>query len=638
MSIRLLRGALAACLALSFSVGGVAPVAAAPKARARAVVEKQVPLRAFKSDAELKAFLARRDRAADRWLQENPPPPPPPPAPPPPPPPPGAPGTASATASSITNNQEANVDEGDIVKNRGDTLIILRRGRLFTVSTAGGGLRAVDAINAYPPGVDGRGDWYDEMLVAGDTVVVIGYSYSRGGTQINRFKLGADGKLSFHDAYQLKSADYYSSRNYASRLIGDTLIVYSPMSLSYEKHPLEVLPAVRKWSGQKGREGFKRIIGARQIYLADNGRGDLAREYDALHAVSRCKVTGPELDCTSTGVIGDWSRTFYVSSTGVYVWTSFWVDDDKGTTKATLYRLPLDGGKPSAVRGHGQPVDQFSFREAADHRSVDVVVRPWGDGDAMWNPEFTGGAVALYNLPVDPRGQLSARGSTYRILPKPVGSSWSFQNRFVGPYLLYGADYRDEKGAGNLTVVPLDGAAPSQLTLAHGVERIDLMGQDAIVVGGGGDALRFSSIELTDGAPRVGDTYALKAASQGETRSHGFFYRPDPTSGAGVFGLPVDRWVSRPDGSGTIQGAVLFVRRDARRFRPLGELAGGPLYNEEDGCVASCVDWYGNARPIFLGQRVYALMGYELVEGVVERDGVREVRRMNFQPTGRPKA
>jgi len=37
-----------------------------------------------------------------------------------------------------------------------------------------------------------------------------------------------------------------------------------------------------------------------------------------------------------------------------------------------------------------------------------------------------------------------------------------------------------------------------------------------------------------------------------------------------------------------------------------------------DGCQASCVDWYGNSRPIFVGSRTFALMGYELVEGRVD--------------------
>ena len=52
----------------------------------------------------------------------------------------------------------------------------------------------------------------------------------------------------------------------------------------------------------------------------------------------------------------------------------------------------------------------------------------------------------------------------------------------------------------------------------------------------------------------------------------------------------------------------------------------------DDACQASCVDWYGNARPIFIGERVYALMGYELVEGRVQGEAIVEQRRIDFAP------
>jgi hypothetical protein len=47
------------------------------------------------------------------------------------------------------------------------------------------------------------------------------------------------------------------------------------------------------------------------------------------------------------------------------------------------------------------------------------------------------------------------------------------------------------------------------------------------------------------------------------------------------------------------------------------------------------VDWYGNARPIFIGDRVYALLGYELVEGRLQGDGITELRRVNYAPPAR---
>ena len=47
--------------------------------------------------------------------------------------------------------------------------------------------------------------------------------------------------------------------------------------------------------------------------------------------------------------------------------------------------------------------------------------------------------------------------------------------------------------------------------------------------------------------------------------------------------------------------------------------------------MASCTDWYGNARPIFLRGRVFALMGYDLVEGREGGDRIEEVQRVDYE-------
>ena len=100
-------------------------------------------------------------------------------------------GMASAMDAkdeSITNTQHAGVDEGGIVKLHGDHLVVLRRGRLFTVSVRAGELRPVATVDAYPAGAE-PAEWYDEMLVEGDRVIVIGYSYRRGGTEVSLFAI-----------------------------------------------------------------------------------------------------------------------------------------------------------------------------------------------------------------------------------------------------------------------------------------------------------------------------------------------------------------------------------------------------------------------------------------------------------------
>src|SRR4029434_126862 len=113
---------------------------------------------------------------------------------------------------SITNTQEAGVDEGGIVKLHGDHLVVLRRGRLFTVAVGDGALKPISAVDAFGPEIDPRSTWYDEMLVSEDTVVVIGYSYERGGTEVGLFNIDQAGHLSYRSTYHLRSNDYYSSR------------------------------------------------------------------------------------------------------------------------------------------------------------------------------------------------------------------------------------------------------------------------------------------------------------------------------------------------------------------------------------------------------------------------------------------
>ena len=81
---------------------------------------------------------------------------------------------------------------------------------------------------------------------------------------------------------------------------------------------------------------------------------------------------------------------------------------------------------------------------------------------------------------------------------------------------------------------------------------------------------------------------------------------------------------------------MMYLRRSGGAFAPLGQLAAHDSGAVADNCVASCTDWYGNARPIFLGRRSFALMGYELVEGDIGRSAIHETGRISFAPAPRP--
>ncbi len=535
---------------------------------------------------------------------------------------------------SITNVQHAGVDEGGIVKVHGRHLVVLRRGRLFTVRIGDGELQPVSVVDAFGPEIDPRHAWYDEMLVSDDMIVVIGYSYERGGTEVGLFNINDDGQLSYRSTYHLRSNDYYSSRNYASRLIGSKLIFYTPLYLNLDPdNPFGTFPAVRKWHKGATESEFRRIVSATRIFRPE--RPITATYGTALHTVTTCDLASGGFNCEATGVIGPEGRVFYVSPSSVYVWVSDWNPyRDQARQQSLLYRLPLDGSSPSALGVSGSPVDQFSFLESEDGH-LNVLVRSDSTGDGMWAAEVAAGDVALMRVPLlsFSDGSEAAPSSSYRPLPKPEG--YTFQNRFVGDHLLYGTgsgwDYPEQAKGNKLYTLPWAGGAISELALAHGVDRIEQMGSDAVVVGTDGKDLNFTAIRLGK-ASEVADRFTRKGASQGELRSHGFFYRPDGPD-SGTLGLPISL-PGRPGYRHLTEdsAAILFLRNESLRFEEVGELAARPERASDDACQASCVDWYGNARPLFIRGRVLALLGYELVEGSMDDGHMREMRRVSYAP------
>jgi Beta propeller domain len=540
---------------------------------------------------------------------------------------------AEAVADSVTNVQHAGVDEGGIVKLHGEHLVILRRGRLFTVRIAGGALEPVSSADSFGPDVDPRGAWYDEMLIAGNTIAVIGYSYARGGTEVGLFEISRAGQLSHKGTYHLRSNDYYSSRNYASRLIGTKLVFYSPLYLNpWAGDPYAHFPAMRRWHPGATSADFKRIVPATRIYRTDEPLDPFAGV--ALHTVSVCELARPELECESTAVMGPPGRVFYVSPNSVFVWATPW-RRDPAASGSSLFRIPLDGSAPSALKTAGSPIDQFSFLEGDDDM-LNVLVRSNGRGDGMWGAERNPGDLALLRVPLASfsDGRDSAPADAYRSLPKPAG--YALQSRYVGAYLLYGAGtgWRRPQATAQSQLYAVRYAAGDtyEISLPHAVDRIEALGANAVAVGSDGKDLHFTSVRLAR-LPIAVDRYTRKDAAQGKTRSHGFFYKPEGEQN-GMLGLPII-------GGGEAAGrqlrkesaALLYLRNRGLSFAELGLLEARPGAAERnDGCRASCVDWYGNSRPLFVGGRVFALMGYEIVEGATTEKRIVETRRVSFAP------
>ncbi|MCL2589640.1 MAG: beta-propeller domain-containing protein [Betaproteobacteria bacterium] len=553
-----------------------------------------------------------------------------------------------AQSESVTNNQTAGVDEGGIVKVHKNHLVILRRGRLFTVRIGDNALQPVDMKDAFAPGPSGYA-WYDEMLISGNTIVVIGYSYSKGGTEVILFGIDDGGRLTYHATYVLRSNDYYSSRNYASRLIGNTLIFYTPLHLNFYRNPLDSFPAAFRWQKDE-KTDFTPIAPATRIYRAADDL-DPTKENITLHTVTTCEIAGDKLECSASAVLGPSGREFYVAKDAVYVWSAsfhrnYGESANQTPAPASVFRLPLNTREaPTALKTYGSPIDQFSFLESADGY-LNVLLRAEGPAPSMWASEQGSSDLALLRTPLRDfgDGSTSAPPEHYHPLPAPKGGE-SLQNRYIGDYLVYGTGktwVRTRKKASPSLAYLLKWDNPDQvegIALPHRVDRIEALGKAPLLVGGNKGNLYFSVLgfrpaaSLQSSKPHIADTFKLKNAAQGETRSHGFFYKPDAeNSESGLLGLPYARG-SRPGWKQLKEpsSGVIFLKNNHLRFSEAGALTTSiNAKKNDDQCKASCVDWYGNSRPLFVAKRIFALMGYEIVEGKMDGNSLKETRRINF--------
>lgn len=572
-------------------------------------------------------------------------------------------GMRASAPASITNNQVAGVDEGDIVKAFDRFLVVLMHGRLFSVDTGGtpGELRLIDRVNTYQEVKDES--WVDEILLFGDTVLVTGFSYETHSSNIALFRIDKQGRFTFLARYFIESDDYYSWENYASRIVDGKLVIYTPFDLSEYPADQEMpLPRIRRFTADKGFSDWRPLFGVSDIY-----RPIQPAVYPSMHVMSVCPVDpGAELRCEARGIVGPWQHEMYVAPDHAYLWLT--TDRDELTpvldqkecepgrsvfrkrgSPSAVYRMTVSGNELAAVHTEGSPPDQFALEEKGANFWA-LVRRPPLACDArdIDNDEYE--PLALLKINADEFSTRPQKLGIASFFDMPhLSNAWDTQTRFSERYLMYGDQGgRWVQGRGwiqdpaELVVVPLsDPARKKKLALGHGVERVELLGNHAVVFGGANDDLAVSSVWLS-ARPRVVDTQIVAGASESEGRSHAFNAKTNK-QGDGLFGLPIvydEEW--RRNWRRAPTYVHFFSANSELQLEDAAQLKGNPELEEEGDvegktayvCEISCYDWYGNSRPIFFRDRIFALIGGEVIEGKLESGRVAESARLNL--TGTP--
>jgi len=599
---------------------------------------------------------------------------------------------------SITNNQERNVEEGDIVKQIDHYLLTLQDGRIFVTDIDSGGagrLALTDRIDVYR---DAHSDiWYDEMLVFGDRVMITGYSYAEGATELAVFRLDEAGRLAREGVFRISSNDYYNASGYATRLIGGNLVTYTPLQLDSIVDADFKWPVVRRWLPEDdAREAAWRarrqqdrrlrrepataagppLLDATGIY-----RPVQRLERPVIHTVSVCPLAsaddGRSLSCRTVALVGPEEFEYYVTPDSVFLWLTsrgsrYGGDCDADVpltaseaNPSLVYRVPLSGAPPRFIAAHGMPPDQFAMQ--ADSRTLNALVRliPRGCRQAYEAPSRLG----FYRIPLARLGDRLSEASAAMFTELPGVRSYSVASRFTDAYLVYGglSSYRNYPDLAAHAddpeyrrrilrrlqpqpayAVPIGRPdAVQAIDLGHSVIRAERVANDIVLTGyRNARGLSVSLIDLT-ARPRVASTVLLAGRYESEGRSHAF-NSIVAADGSGLMGLPTVAWVgdSGRDHWRSRASDLSFLAMDSNlRLRGLGELERRFDYvddydsttrvEDEDGvpgyaCEVSCIDWYGNSRPIFTDGRIFGLSGTELIEGRIEGGRIREVQRLNI--------
>jgi beta propeller domain-containing protein len=568
--------------------------------------------------------------------------------------------------TSITNNQVSGVDEGDIVKRKDNFLLILRRGKIYSVSLKSDGqneLTPVSSINVTPPGWN-FDSWYDEMLIEDNKILVLGYSYELEASEILRFNISDKGVLSYQDGYLLSSGDYFDTENYASRLFNGKYITYMPSPLADYDNPyaesrsfLTGLPRIAKISGTIKESlvwtdliSFEEIYKPTQLVISP-----------ILHTILSCDPLAEELICDAKGIISSASTEYYVDQGAIYLWAQGWKKDilfDLGfydnidfTTilsselkyvedlDAVVYKIPFNQGEITAIRVNGQPINQFSFHSIKDKLYMYLI-------DDVYSDTTT--RSSLYELPFDWfNPEASNQASKIAELPHTY---LEVNNRFSNDYLVTGSrtniswsrdSGRDLIPDFDLIVQKIDGSFQTVLTLEHSADRMEPIGNRMLVSGLDLEGnYNISILELEN----HGELISRKVFTdllEDELRSHAFNLKiiDDFLAIVGLTSLNKKDAENRYGAfnyywNDNQASDILFLSLNSVGQLSTSGILKSELNNTPDSdsqeCETSCYDWYGNSRPFFIEDRIFGLSGDELIEAKLDGTFVVEKIRKNF--------
>ena len=319
--------------------------------------------------------------------------------------------------------------------------------------------------------------------------------------------------------------------------------------------------------------------------------------------------------------------------------------DDTGNQASAIYRIPYSEQlEVGAVKIEGNPINQYSFREKDGQ--LQVLTHIPNDQELYSRPNSLLGTVYFTALDLEWFDQRLYEHPSSNYTTISVNKPGSKLNRFIGDHLLYvnniwgeGSE-PDDVADVHIFSTKAESVATSFITPNH-IQQIQKTGQNALLVGYADDDNLFMSSLRLDTDQRIVNSVTLDDLELSAFRSHGFSYKPNLDGG--IFAIPLD--IETAEGkTWKRENGIYYDLEPTTKIlytqlgndltmKELGALEGSKeaIWTNNDDCKMSCVDWYGSSRPIFWDDRIFSLIKYELIEGVLKNEEISEVSRIYFK-------
>ena len=517
-----------------------------------------------------------------------------------------------AYSSDFTNNQEAKADEGGLVKNVGNLLVTLRHGVLFAIRTADEADASVtDVIRVAPSPELNQGVWFDELLTYENQVYVVGYRYrsvpladnqkTKSATEISTFFL-ENGQFRRGEILSIESPDYYRPTNYVARMIDGRLNLQLTLPAIQGKGA-ESTPNIPGLVRTRGGERFNELL-IKPNHIFATRFNQLS---PVLHLILNCQMGEAEnLSCESKTLLGDVASSQYVSESRNYF-----------TIGKSIFSLNFSDGTFSKHRIEGNVANQYAYLETENSLLLNVTEEGITKILTLPLADFNlAGDQALNNQKevLSPEERRTGNNTPSWGSSGDYGyySSQFHLQRFIGGYLVLTKENRLttmllETGEvkhfeiiGSITrIEPMSASTAMIFTKVEGQSAIDLPAQ-----------IRLDVLDLS-GSPKIVSSLAFDI-ELADPRTHSFLYRGD--SNSGLLGIVTGEASTSGYVSTRKTPGITFVRFERETGLSFaGELTPPPR-TSGSLCETSCSSWYGNSRPIFLGEKIFGLLGENLQE------------------------